>query len=190
MKITKQELTNIIETVVRKKINVHLDESIELNIVDLAKYIQTKTNTKTNVSNTSKAYQYVLGEYKKLCDQLDFDYEFNYIDDIKNNTGSIGELKSFFKKYMNNKKLNEGFAEHTFSNGYEEIMIHNQRDKIIGMYTYKEDVDGIVESLPKFTKWVKGRNPVFVHYTDYNKYSFSKMKQYLNRNGFYDNTQS
>lgn len=40
----------------------------------------------------------LLKQYKKVCDSHDWDYEFNYIDDIKNNNGSYNHLVNVINK--------------------------------------------------------------------------------------------
>ena len=67
-------------------------------MIKLANELQNELNDFENIANTKEATQYVLREYKRVCDLHDFDYEFNTIDDIKNNEGSLEELKGFFNR--------------------------------------------------------------------------------------------
>jgi len=69
-------------------------------MIQLANHIQNVKNDFINLANTNEAFHYVLRAYKDLCDKHDFDYEFHYIDDIKNNEGAEQELADFFKKYL------------------------------------------------------------------------------------------
>ena len=71
-----------------------------MKFTDLANTIQNKINCFENIASENEAIAYVLKEYKALCNSLDFDYEFNSIEDIKNNDGSFNELNDFFKKYV------------------------------------------------------------------------------------------
>ena len=41
----------------------------------------------------------LLKRYHKLCDKLEFDYEFNYVSDIENNEGAEQEIKTFLSNY-------------------------------------------------------------------------------------------
>ena len=67
-------------------------------MIELVNTIQNQKNDFENIANEKEATQYVLREYKRVCDLHDFDYEFNTIDDIKNNEGSLEELKGFFNR--------------------------------------------------------------------------------------------
>jgi len=69
-------------------------------MIDLANAIQNQKNEFENIANETEALEYVLREYKVLCNALDYDYEFHYTDDIKNNVGADLELKDFFRKYL------------------------------------------------------------------------------------------
>ena len=69
-------------------------------MIELANTIQNKKNDFENLPYEDEAIVYVLKEYKTLCDKLDFDYEFHYVSDIKNNVGAKYELEDFFKKYL------------------------------------------------------------------------------------------
>ena len=69
-------------------------------MIELANRIQNVKNDFENIANEDEALEYVLRAYKVICDTHDFDYEFHYIDDIKNNVGADRELEDFFKKYL------------------------------------------------------------------------------------------
>jgi len=69
-------------------------------MIELANTIQNKKNDFENIASEDEALSYVLKAYKAICDEHDFDYEFHYIDDIKNNVGADLELVDFFKKYL------------------------------------------------------------------------------------------
>ena len=69
-------------------------------MIELANTIQNKKNDFENIASSDEALAYVLKAYKAICDENDFDYEFHYIEDIKNNVGADLELIDFFKKYL------------------------------------------------------------------------------------------
>ncbi len=102
-----------------------------MKYTDLANTIQNKKNDFENISNENEAIDYVLREYKTLCNSLDFDYEFHYVDDIKNDSGAEFELVNFFKKYGSIRYIantdyidcNDGDDE---NNPYQvEVMLYN-----------------------------------------------------------------
>jgi hypothetical protein len=69
-------------------------------MIELANTIQNNKNNFENMASEDEALSYVLKAYKAICDENDFDYEFHYIADIKNNVGAGLELTDFFRKYL------------------------------------------------------------------------------------------
>lgn len=65
-------------------------------MIELANKIQNQKNDFENIANEDEAIAYVLREYKLICDENDWDYEFHYVEDVKNNEGADRELREFF----------------------------------------------------------------------------------------------
>ncbi len=65
-------------------------------LLDLANKIQNQKNLFENIASEDEAIAYILREYKAICDENDWDYEFHYVDDVKNNVGADLELVEFF----------------------------------------------------------------------------------------------
>ena len=61
-------------------------------MINLANELQNRLNNFENIANNREATEYVLREYKRVCDLHDFDYEFHTVEDIKNNEVSLEEL--------------------------------------------------------------------------------------------------
>ena len=71
-----------------------------MTAIELSNKIQNEINEFENIANEDEALNYCLTTYKTICDELDYDYEFHYIEDIKNNDGAFREIETFIKNHL------------------------------------------------------------------------------------------